>query len=132
MKIETKKRKDRSESLFVFNFESEDDYQGMIMFLESWAESEGASADAENVYVRNVVKELVDKIKERCDAKYARKGVVCSSCLFADEMSKLVICLLYNGMHKDITLESIEHTLRELKKSVDREQKLLKGLLEGA
>ncbi|MBQ8626087.1 MAG: hypothetical protein IJ419_07995 [Agathobacter sp.] len=85
MQIYSKKRKDRNENLVVFGFTSiEQDFNPYIEALESYTKR-----FHDDDYAA-WWSELVKKIKNRCDTKYANGDVVASSSLFADEYAEFI------------------------------------------
>ena len=92
MFVEAKTRKDRKESLLIFCFTSiEEDFKPFIEEMEKRADA--------FLYPHQKEKwlEIIGKIKERCDDKYAHDNIVASACLFANEAAdylKLVPYLL--------------------------------------
>lgn len=84
MWIEALRRKGRAESLYVFNFLSmKEDYLPYVEHMERIA-SRVRVPEYEYRF-----RELITKIKSRCDDMYAKGDVVLSSFLFADEMAEL-------------------------------------------
>lgn len=84
MWIEAKRRKDRAESIFVFNFSSvKEDYLPYINHLEGIA----SRVRVEEYEYR--FRALITKLRSRCDDRYADGEVVVSTFLFADEMAEL-------------------------------------------
>lgn len=92
MFVEAKTRKDRKESLLIFCFTSiEEDFKPFIEEMEKRADA--------FLYPHQKEKwlEIIGKIKDRCDDKYAHDNIVASACLFANEAAdylKLVPYLL--------------------------------------
>lgn len=80
MFVEAKTRKDRKESLLIFCFTSiDEDFKPFIEEMEKHADA--------FLYPHQKEKwlEIIGKIKDRCDDKYAHDNVVASACLFANE-----------------------------------------------
>ena len=88
MWIVVKQRRNRPESLFVFEFSSfRFDYEPYIANLKHLA------AIIERSEPNCPLNEIVRKMEARCDGRYARRGVAASFCLFADEMAILTTYL---------------------------------------
>lgn len=89
MFIELQNRKTRNgESLFVFGFESQDEFNRFIDFSIDVINEFSTEKDSKELL------ELIEKAKNRCDDKYADNEVACSFSFFSDEMSAYTICLL--------------------------------------
>ena len=73
MWIEAKNRSGRYGSLFVFNFCSVEEIASRIMIREC----------------EESFRELIRKMRSRCDDKYAHDTVMLSTFLYADEMAEL-------------------------------------------
>ena len=85
MYIESRKRSGRPDNLMVFNFRSiEKDFNPYIKSLESCSEK-FKKFDCVDDWDR-----LIEKLKNRCDDKYAQGDIVASSVLFADEYAEFM------------------------------------------
>ena len=74
MKIVTRQQKNRNnEKLYIFEFETTNDFKFYIAHLYGLLK------------VMPNMKGYIDKMKARCDSKYAREGVACSFALFESE-----------------------------------------------
>lgn len=85
MFVEAKKRNNRNESLLVFCFTSiEEDFEPFIAEMIKKADA-FMYEDQRKTWL-----ELIEKIRSRCDDKYAHDNVVVSSSLFANEAAKFM------------------------------------------
>lgn len=90
MWIRPMRRRGRCESLFVFEFTSiEEDYIPFILHMEKIA----ALIPTEKC--KAYFGGLIDKLRSRCDNRYATGGVVASTFLFDDEMAELTTHMAY-------------------------------------
>ena len=90
MWIEAKNRSGRYGSLFIFNFGSVyGDYAPYINHLEDLASGIMIKECAESF------RELIRKMRSRCDDKYAHDTVMLSTFLYADEMAELATHMSY-------------------------------------
>lgn len=90
MWIEAKNRSGRYGSLFIFNFGSVySDYAPYINHLEDLASGIMIKECAESF------RELIRKMRSRCDDKYAHATVMLSTFLYADEMAELATHMSY-------------------------------------
>ena len=79
MYITSYKRSGRSEPLFIFRFYNEADLESAV---QSWLTHVDALSDEKD---RQYFRELVTKIRNRADSKYAAEAYALSSSLFYDE-----------------------------------------------
>lgn len=90
MWIRPMRRRGRSESLFVFEFTSiEEDYIPFILHMEK------ITALIPTEKCKAYFGELIDKLRSRCDNRYAAEEVVASTFLFDDEMAELTTHMAY-------------------------------------
>lgn len=90
MWIEAKKRRNRSESLFVFQFDSqEEDFEPYVEHLTEIVPQLMQPRAEERML------SLIEHLKARCDDKYADDEVEVSSFLFADEMAEFTTHMSY-------------------------------------
>lgn len=101
MYITSRKRSGRSDNLMVFNFRSiEEDFEPFIDGLEQ------CSQKFKDNKCSKLWMDIVNKIKNRCDSKYAHDDIVVSSTLFADEYAEfmqLASWLLINHDKYDVS-----------------------------
>lgn len=96
--IEAKNGSGRYGSLFIFNFGSVySDYAPYINHLEELASGIMIKECAESF------RELIRKMRSRCDDKYAHDTVMLSTFLYADEMAELATHMSY--LLQDVVLE---------------------------
>lgn len=91
MRVEAKKRRDRHESLFVFEFESQDEADFFFNGLTTYSEI--------GPFLKDDKKEIADiaqTLRSRCDGKYGTSEFPLSSALFADEASSALLTCLWS------------------------------------
>ncbi len=88
MLIIPKKRRQRSESLYIFQFKDKEDFDLYVKGLESMLQNADINED-----VKKLVSEPLGSITCRTDDKYADEDHALSGCLFADEMADFTLGL---------------------------------------
>ena len=129
MKIRDVRARNRDKTLFIFEFESEEEVN---IFFSNLHTLKDDCKDEKALYDRFY--ELIDTLESRCDDKYARDGVVKSAFMFQDEMVSWFWCwydfvqVLY--VKYDKALKGLNEALEGELKAMNRFGEMLNKCIE--
>ena len=96
MNIKIKRRSNRAnEFIAVIEFKDKKDADSFFAGMEAYLDFEYMPRA-----VRDIISKNLEKIKERCDDKYAHDGCELSACLFSDEFEMLSLAFLISASNK--------------------------------
>lgn len=96
MDIKIKRRSDRkNEPIAVIEFKDKKDADLFFMGMKDYLDFEYMPRA-----VRDIIETNVEKIKKRCDDKYAHPGCALSAFLYSDEFEMLVLAFLMEASYK--------------------------------
>jgi len=89
MFIKTEKNRRTKDTMFIFNFTSQQEFDTFMQKLE---EIYNTSCSCEND--DDGFHNIIDTARYRCDDKYAKDDVACSFLLFSTEMARFTNCII--------------------------------------